>query len=450
VVRDALVSDPSTPARFLEHPLPAGMRDLLPEEATSRRALCRTILTRFSLHGFGLVTPPAFEFADVLERGLGILDPADVLRFVEPESGDVAVLRPDVTPQIARMIATRLRDRPAPYRLAYEGTVLRRRSGRARKHRQIPQVGVELAGVSGPEGDLDMLAVAADALRAAGLTRFTIDLGDAGIVRALLAGATPTDAAAISSALGRKDEHEVSELALAAGLGEAPLLSRVMRLHGGREALVEGARIFRATPAASAVARLMELFDAATACGLGEHLSIDLGEVRGFAYYTGPLFHIYADGPGEALGSGGRYDELLARFGAPMPAVGFAIDLDRLAWALRAAGATPSSEPRAIFVGDGLGDQAIAGGRANALREAGIAAIVMSHRDDAIAYARAWDFAFVVDDTSAFHVTSGVSMPLPATIADCAVLFRRAVTQAPRPDSSRESSRFVQEKPRGE
>src|SRR5450432_1269764 len=194
---------PQAPPRSLEHPLPAGMRDLLPEEAGARRALARGVLDRFALHGYALVTPPVFEFAEVLERGLGVLDPAEVLRFVEPESGEVAALRPDMTPQIARIIATRLRERPPPFRLGYEGTVLRRRSGRARKHRQIPQVGVELAGVAGPDGDLELLALAADALRATGLERFKIDVGDAGVVRGLLAELAPDEQARLSDALSR-------------------------------------------------------------------------------------------------------------------------------------------------------------------------------------------------------------------------------------------------------
>src|SRR5579862_2784954 len=207
------------PPQSLEHPLPAGMRDLLPEEAAARRSLARKVLTCFSLHGYALVTLPVFEFADVLERGLGTLDPTDVLRFVEPESGEVAALRPDMTPQIARVVATRLRDRPTPYRLAYEGTVLRRRSGRARKHRQIPQVGVELAGVTGPEGDLELLALAADALRAAGLERFTIDVGDAGVVRALLAPLAAERQSRLSEALGRKDDAAIDDETLRALLG---------------------------------------------------------------------------------------------------------------------------------------------------------------------------------------------------------------------------------------
>src|SRR5271163_3337676 len=199
----------STPLRSLDHPLPAGMRDLLPEEAASRRALSRRVLDRFLLSGFSPVTPPVFEFAEVLERGLGTLDPADVLRFIEPESGEVAALRPDMTPQIARIVATRLRDRPPPCRLSYEGTVLRRRSGRARKHRQIPQVGVELAGLAAPTGDLELLALAADALRAAGLKEFTIDLGNAGVARALLSPLPPEMQYRVSEALAHKDASAV-------------------------------------------------------------------------------------------------------------------------------------------------------------------------------------------------------------------------------------------------
>src|SRR3984957_19003451 len=155
---------PAPLPRSLDHPLPAGMRDLLPDEAALRRALAHSVLDRFALHGYALVTLPVFEFAEVLERGLGMLDPGDVLRFVEPESGEVAALRPDMTPQIARLIATRLRERPQPLRIAYEGTVVRRRSGRARKHRQIPQVGVELAGITGPAGDIELLALAVEVM----------------------------------------------------------------------------------------------------------------------------------------------------------------------------------------------------------------------------------------------------------------------------------------------
>jgi ATP phosphoribosyltransferase regulatory subunit len=358
------------------------MRDLLPQEAAARRSLARKVLARFTLHGYALVTLPMFEFAEVLERGLGMLDPADVLRFVEPESGEVAALRPDMTPQIARLISTRLRDHAPPMRIAYEGTVLRRRSGRARKHKQIPQVGVELAGVAGPAGDIELLAVAAEGLRAAGLERFTIDLGDAGIVRALLAGRPVVEQERLSDAMTRKDEAEIDD----------PTLRALAAMQGGREVLVEGARLLATTAAAEPARRLLGLFDAAVARGLAPHLVADLGEVRGFAYYTGTMFHAYAPGTGDAIASGGRYDELLARFGCPMPASGFAVDLDRASEALRAAGVVEEPRKRVVVVGPE------AEARAAELRASGVVAVSDARdRAAALAWAHAWGFTHVLD-----------------------------------------------------
>lgn len=372
---------PEEPPRSLEHPLPAGMRDLLPEEAAARRALAGKVLARFALHGYALVTLPAFEFAEVLERGLGTLDPADVLRFVEPESGEVAALRPDMTPQIARMIATRLRQRPAPIRIAYEGTVLRRRSGRARKSRQIPQAGIELAGVGGTDGDIELLIVAAEALVAAGLGDFTIDIGDAGIVRSLLASRTPAEQARLSDAMARKDDSEIDD----------PTLRVLATMQGGRDVILEGARLLASTPAAEPVRRLLALFDAASSRDLGARLLADLGEVRGFAYYTGTMFHAYAAGTGDAAASGGRYDELLAGFGCPMPAAGFALDLERTAEALRAGGKREPMPRRVVVFGTGAEEQAAS------LRAQGTPAVTAVTYAAALEWARAWAFTHVLD-----------------------------------------------------
>jgi ATP phosphoribosyltransferase regulatory subunit len=397
--------------RSLEHPLPAGMRDLLPEEAAARRELARRMLDRFALHGYAPVTPPVFEFAEVLERGLGTLDPADVLRFIEPESGEVAALRPDMTPQIARIIATRLRDHPPPFRLGYEGTVLRRLSGRARKHRQIPQVGVELAGIAGPEGDLELLALAADALRATGLERFAIDIGDAGVVRALFAGLPAGTQATLSQAIARKDEVEIAEASAAAGAANADTLRALPHLHGTRDALVDGVKRLAATPADAAAKRLLALFDAAVARGLGDHLTADLGEVRGFAYYTGTIFHVYAYGTGDAVGSGGRYDELLARFGWDLPAAGFALDLDRAGEALHAAGVAGDRPARVVVVGAADDPRVIA------LRATGVVAVAAHERDAALSGARAWGFSHLLDASGWVDVASGASIAPPDTAA---------------------------------
>jgi ATP phosphoribosyltransferase regulatory subunit len=365
------------------------MRDLLPEETRERRHLAQRVLERLTLHGYDLVLLPAFEFADVLERGLGALDPSEVLRFVEPESGEVAAFRPDMTPQIARMIATRLASRPPPFRLAYEGTVLRRLSGRARKRRQIPQVGVELVGVPGIAGDLEVLELTVAALEAADLRDFVVDLGDAGIVRALLADVQPARAAAIASALGRKDEAEIADRMREAGRDPSILVALA-----SLETLDAGARLLGKTPAAAAVERLVALHRAATARGLGEHLRADLGETRAAAYYTGMLFRAYATGSPDAIASGGRYDDLLASFGPSMPAVGLGIDLDALAHATRAAAAGPAPRERVLVIGDEA--------KARELRARGVVAVSRPTREGAEEWARAW--GFVVDPSAGSKV----------------------------------------------
>jgi ATP phosphoribosyltransferase regulatory subunit len=367
------------------------MRDILPPEAAGRRRLSRRLLDHFALHGYELVTPPAFELADVLERGLGRLDPRDVLRFVEPESGEVAALRPDMTPQIARIAATRLADRPLPMRLSYEGTVLRRRQERARKHRQIPQAGVELLGVAGPDGDLELLNLAVGTARAAGVSDFVLDLGHADIARSMMNGVPASLASALLDALAHKDAAVVGDLVADAKLAPqlATAFRELPRLHGGAEVWKDAQRLLAPTPAAPALGALRDLWDRAIAAGLEVIMRVDLGEVRGFAYYTGALFHLLADGPGEPFGSGGRYDDLLARFDTPMPAAGFGLDLDNLAWALRVSGQEEGLEARVLVSHEATASALCAG-----LRGFGIGCVA-APPGDAEAYARAWSFSHV-------------------------------------------------------
>jgi ATP phosphoribosyltransferase regulatory subunit len=392
------------------------MRDLLPEEAQRRRALSRRVLDHIALHGYQLVTPPAFEFAEVLERGIGTLDPSDVLRFVEPESGEVAALRPDMTPQIARMVATRLGREPWPIRLCYEGTVVRRRQGRARRHRQLSQAGVELYGSPSIAGDLEILRLAASTVRSAGLEDFVVDLGHASIARSLLSALPPELAAKVSDALAQKDAARVRSLlaASATPIPEARALIALPDLHGGDGSEAMGVALFRCaepllagTAAEGPLAELYALWDAARRLGpeLASVLRLDLGEVRGFAYYTGAIFHLLARGPGEPIGAGGRYDDLLGRFDMPMPAVGFALHLDAVAWALAAAGVDDEPAP-SVLIAEAEG----AAHLADALRAWGIAA-ALHPAEDALAYAAAWRFTHLVtpqiDGAARFAVSRG-------------------------------------------
>ena len=150
--------------------LPTGMRDFAPAAAASRRRIAETLLGVFERWGFARVITPAFEYEDVLTLGLGDAGRAAAIRFVEPSSGQVVALRPDITPQIARLIATRFREETGAIRLCYEGTVVRLERG-ARGQRELIQAGVEMAGVAGPHGDAEIIALGAAALQAAGLGR---------------------------------------------------------------------------------------------------------------------------------------------------------------------------------------------------------------------------------------------------------------------------------------
>jgi ATP phosphoribosyltransferase regulatory subunit len=381
----------------LEHPLPAGMRDLLPPVARRQGELARRVTRCFELHGYEIVTLPVFEYAEVLERGLGVLASDEVLRFVEPESGEVVALRPDMTPQIARILATRLSELPGPARLCYHGSVMRRPRERARRHRQIFQAGVELLGLEGPAGDLEILRLASEGIRTAGLTSFVFDLGHARIAAALLESQPAEHTRELVEALAIKDQSDVSRRALAAGFTGRTLsaISELCELHGGSEIWPRAERLLVGTAAEPALRELRQIWNAVQRAELAPQLLVDLSETRNFAYYTGLMFQIHAEGPGSPIGAGGRYDSLLGRFGAPRAAAGFALSLDHLAWALESIGREEAGELRLLTVG---ASEALLGG----LRVLGVACAASgsSLGAEALAYARAWRYSHVLDVAS--------------------------------------------------
>ncbi len=328
------------------------MRDLVPPEAERRRALGRALSEVFASFGYAPVATPPFELESVMARAIEAADARELLRFVDAESGEVVMLRPDITPQIARVVASRLRDRPRPIRLSYEGHVVRRRRGRARTQRQIAQAGVECLGIEGSEADVEVVELASRALRAVGLADHRIELNLPTLAGTLARGLEDGRREDAQQALARKDRAELSRI-----LGPAPTAIRegllaALDLVGGPEVIARARRIADGGPAREQVDRLSGILRALEALELGVAIQLDLGEPRGFGYYTGPSFAILAHGPGEPVASGGRYDELLERFGAPMPATGVAIDLDHVERALGTDG--PNERPRrcVLLAGD--------------------------------------------------------------------------------------------------
>lgn len=387
------IAPPPPPTPTTPPTTPEGMGDLLPPEAATRRSLAARVLRTFERSGYELVTPPVFEHAEVLARGTDGLEARDLLRFVEPESGEVAVLRPDITPQVARIVATRLADRPPPIRLCYEGRVFRRTQGRARSHRQISQAGVECIGLPGADGDAEVIALAASACEGVGLASFRIELTEVTLVRSVLDAVAPELRARVSDALARKDAAELD--AALPTRGSASRLVRALLDHcGDLERLESARRTFRGKQARAALDNLERVVERLVALGLEERIVLDLGEPRGLSYYTGLRFSILAAGPGEEVGGGGRYDALLARYGHPAPATGFALDLGHLQWTLAASGRAlidATTGPRLVVCG---ADRQRLDEVARRLRSAGFVAATLPARSarEALAFARAWGY----------------------------------------------------------
>jgi ATP phosphoribosyltransferase regulatory subunit len=329
---------------MLDLSLPAGLRDLLPDHSAHLAELSASLHGVFSSFGYRRVLLPTLERLEVVERGLSPAAVAGVLKFVEAGSGEVVAIRPDITPQIARLYAARPDALPSPARLCYDGPVLRAREARAGRPREVYQAGVELLGEGGAQADAEALAVLAQALERVGLAHAVVEVGHARFAPEVVAAARLPEAAReeASVALARKDEATLAALArLGKGTKAArralPLLAG---LYGDR-ALERAREVARGVPgAAAALSEVESAMKLARRRGLGEAV-VDLGEVRGLGYYTGITFAGYAPGAGSAVAVGGRYDALLARFGRPGPAIGFAVDLEFATQALERAGSGP-------------------------------------------------------------------------------------------------------------
>jgi ATP phosphoribosyltransferase regulatory subunit len=327
---------------MLDLSLPAGLRDLLPDHSAHLAELTARLHEVFSSFGYRRVLLPTLERLEVVERGLSPAALAGVLKFVEPGSGEVVAIRPDITPQIARLYAARPDALPTPARLCYDGPVLRAREARAGRPREVYQAGVELLGQGGPSIDAEALVVLSRALERVELPGVVIEVGHARFPQEALAaaGLSPAAREEASVALARKDEAALASLARrargsTAARGVLPLLAGLY----GDGALERARTVARAVPgAAAALAEVEAALKLARRRGLGD-VVVDLGEVRGLGYYTGITFAGYAPGAGGAIAAGGRYDALLERFGRPGPAIGFAVDLEFATHALeRAAG----------------------------------------------------------------------------------------------------------------
>lgn len=315
--------------------IPQGVATFLPAAAGEKRAVEEIIFSVFAEGGYREVIPPTFEYLDVLSPALDAELIEKSYKVVDRATGRILVLRPDVTAQIARMVAMGMVDQPSPLRLCYSANVFRYEPEHAGRDREFFQIGLELIGPKGTAADVEPILVAAKCLRRLGISSFTIALGQGAFFHALLrrAGVSPEIQRELREAASRKEIARMEALLQAAGVRGrlAGDLVAVPELFGGVEVLEAAERVAVRTPECRRpLSRLREAWKRITDAGLGNHLLVDMGEVRRLEYYTGLVFDIYADGLGVEVGGGGRYDQLIGRFGRPLPSTGFAFDVDCL------------------------------------------------------------------------------------------------------------------------
>ena len=312
------------------HPIPSGTRDVLPDETREVRAITDTLRGVFERHDYGEVYTPALEYESVLARA-DMAEARPAYRVFD-ESGAVLALRSDMTVPIARVVATRYSASEPPLRFCYFAHCYRGVRPQRGQPRELLQAGIELIGSSAPHGTAEALTVLCHSLDATGLKDYRIGLGDASLFPALMASLKVPEQlrAGLLEALVLRDFVALEQMLADSGMtGEAAeLLLEVPQRRGGPEILADAPH-----PASDAVMGLRDVLELLEQT-VAERLIFDFGLVRNIGYYTGAVFDVYDPALGTPIGGGGRYDELLGRFGRSLPAVGFALGVDRLHIAL--------------------------------------------------------------------------------------------------------------------
>ena len=308
--------------------LPDHIADVLPSEARHIEELRRELLDMARCYGYELVIPPLLEHLESLLSGAASALDLQTFKLVDQLSGRMLGLRADSTPQVARIDA-HLLNRRGVTRLCYCGPVLHTRPGGPHATREPLQLGAEIYGHAGLEADLEVLSLALAGLSAVKAQALAVDMADARIVRALTAdmALSATGLSQIHAALAAKDLSELKVLTRDAPAASRRGLLALPQLYGGAEVLTEAEKLLPAGPLiAQALAELRWLAHRVE----GVRVSFDLADLRGYAYYSGATFSIYARGGSDALVRGGRYDEVGAVFGRNRPAAGFSLDLKAL------------------------------------------------------------------------------------------------------------------------
>ncbi|MEI3188014.1 MAG: ATP phosphoribosyltransferase regulatory subunit [Lachnospiraceae bacterium] len=316
---------------------PDGVRDIYGDECTRKLAVQEQIKNVFHLYGYQNIETPAFEFFDIFKAERGSVDSREMYKFFDRENNTL-VLRPDITPSIARCVAKYFMDEQLPLRLCYLGSTFQNSTSYRGRLKEATQTGVEMIGDDLIDADAEMIAIAIDALKATGLKEFQVELGQVDFYRGLLEEAHMDEETQdqLRELIENKNYFGVEELLSEQTM--SPELKRLFlklpELFGDIDQIRLAKSMTSNLRAVRAIERLEKIQEILDSYGLGDYVSYDLGMLSKYSYYTGIIFKAYTYGTGDYIVAGGRYDKLLEQFGKNAPAVGFAIEVDRLMSAL--------------------------------------------------------------------------------------------------------------------
>ena len=330
---------------------PHGTRDFLPREAAAKRAIENKLAKLFSEFGYEEVVTPTMEFLETLKISGGV--ESNLFKMFDQNNRTLA-LHHEMTTPIARLVVSRLKDSPLPLKLSYNTSVFRFRKNQPERQCEFYQAGVELLGVSNAFADAEIIALAAQGLKVAGLKDFTICLGQVEFANGLMEenNLPPNVQAEIKSAI---ESHNIVELenivdALEIEKAAANSLKQIPKLHGGLEILETARALAKNQKSVNAIDNLQEIYKLAEIYGVADKIAFDLGIIRDFEYYTGMVFEAYAPNVGYSLAGGGRYDNMLKDFGKDCPATGFALGIERILTACELQNISNDVQARDIYL----------------------------------------------------------------------------------------------------
>ena len=312
---------------------PEGLKDIYGCECKKKLALQDIILSKLHLFGYQDIQTPTFEYLDVFRKEVGSNPVKELYKFFDKE-GDILALRPDITPSVARAVATSFEKEQMPIRLCYVGNTFINHSSYQGRLKENTQLGAELVGDNSVEADAEMIAMVADCLRDAGLKDFQINIGHVDFIQSLLGGTNLDESlqAEIRELLANRNYSSIEEI-LEESVADAEIIKGFKALPdliGGYEVLGRAAEVATSKEAKLAIVRLLKIYSLLVLYGVEKYITFDLSTIGKYGYYSGIVFRGYTHGTGDAVVRGGRYDELLGIFGKKTPSIGFAVIVDTL------------------------------------------------------------------------------------------------------------------------